>query len=107
VPARGARRAADYHQEHRRGLVGSGFRRRRSAVKSYLSWWLACIKAPKVSGGEPRASNGDAAVLLATFGLTIFRDLTETIVVGFLLGSVLFIEHGDRDARASSSRTGP
>jgi SulP family sulfate permease len=46
-------------------------------------------------------------VLLATFGLTIFRDLTETIVVGFLLGSVLFIEHGDRDARASSSRTGP
>jgi hypothetical protein len=47
-----------------------------------LSWWLACIKAPKVSGGEPRASNGDAAVLLATFGLTIFRDLSETIVVG-------------------------
>jgi SulP family sulfate permease len=46
-------------------------------------------------------------VLLATFGLTIFRDLTETIVVGFLLGSVLFIEHVDRDARASSSRTGP
>ena len=38
-----------------------------------------------------RASRGDAAVLLATFGLTIFRDLTEAIVVGFALGSALFI----------------
>lgn len=37
------------------------------------------------------ASPGDAAVLLATFGLTIFRDLTEAIIVGFALGSVLFI----------------
>jgi sulfate permease, SulP family len=38
-----------------------------------------------------RTSPGEAAVLLATFGLTIFRDLTEAIVVGFALGSVLFI----------------
>jgi SulP family sulfate permease len=38
-----------------------------------------------------RASAGDAAVLLVTFLLTIFRDLTEAIVVGFALGSVLFI----------------
>ncbi|MCB9960468.1 MAG: STAS domain-containing protein [Rhodospirillaceae bacterium] len=38
-----------------------------------------------------RASRGDAAVLLVTFALTIFRDLTEAIVVGFALGSVLFI----------------
>ncbi|GGO12827.1 sodium-independent anion transporter [Iodidimonas muriae] len=38
-----------------------------------------------------RASRGDALVLLATFGLTIFRDLTEAIIVGFALGSVLFI----------------
>ncbi|MEP2544924.1 MAG: SulP family inorganic anion transporter, partial [Alphaproteobacteria bacterium] len=30
-----------------------------------------------------RASRGDALVLLATLGLTIFRDLTEAIVVGF------------------------
>lgn len=36
-------------------------------------------------------SRGDAIVLLATLGLTIFRDLTEAIVVGFALGSVLFI----------------
>ena len=39
-----------------------------------------------------RASRGDAAVLLATFLLTIFRDLLEAIVVGFALGSVLFIQ---------------
>jgi SulP family sulfate permease len=32
-----------------------------------------------------------AAVLLATFGITLFRGLTEAIVVGFALGSVLFI----------------
>ena len=38
-----------------------------------------------------RASRGDAAVLLATFGITVFRGLTEAIVVGFALGSVLFI----------------
>ncbi len=38
-----------------------------------------------------RASWGDAAVLLVTFLLTVFRDLTEGIVVGFALGSVLFI----------------
>ena len=36
------------------------------------------------------ASRGDAAVLLATFGITLFRGLTEAIVVGFALGSVLF-----------------
>jgi sulfate permease, SulP family len=38
-----------------------------------------------------RSSRGDATVLLATFGLTVFRDLTEGIVVGFALGAVLFI----------------
>jgi SulP family sulfate permease len=43
-----------------------------------------------------RASRGDAAVLIATFGLTVFRDLTEAIVVGFALGSVLFIHRMSR-----------
>jgi len=38
-----------------------------------------------------RSSRGDALVLLATFLLTIFRDLSEGIVVGFALGAVLFI----------------
>ena len=38
-----------------------------------------------------RTSAGEAGVLAVTFGLTVFRDLTEAIVVGFALGSVLFI----------------
>jgi SulP family sulfate permease len=46
-----------------------------------------------------RSSRGDALVLLATFLLTIFRDLTEGILVGFSLGAVLFI---NRMANATS-----
>tara|TARA_R110002051_G_scaffold271530_2_gene332019 strand:- start:5096 stop:6781 length:1686 start_codon:yes stop_codon:yes gene_type:complete len=38
-----------------------------------------------------RSNWGEASVLSVTFLLTIFRDLTEAIVVGFALGSVLFI----------------
>lgn len=38
-----------------------------------------------------RSGGGEATVLGATFFLTVFRDLTEAIVVGFALGSVLFI----------------
>jgi sulfate permease, SulP family len=38
-----------------------------------------------------RSSRGDATVLLATFLLTIFRSLSEGILVGFALGAVLFI----------------
>ena len=38
-----------------------------------------------------RSGWGEATVLGATFFLTIFRDLTEAIVVGLALGSVLFI----------------
>ncbi|CAN7243809.1 SulP family inorganic anion transporter [Mesorhizobium amorphae] len=39
-----------------------------------------------------RTSRGDALVLLATFLIVVFRDLTEGIVVGFVLGSILFID---------------
>jgi SulP family sulfate permease len=38
-----------------------------------------------------RASRGDAVVLLATFLLVVFRDLTEGILVGFALGVLLFL----------------
>jgi SulP family sulfate permease len=38
-----------------------------------------------------RASRGDALVLLATFLLVVFRDLTEGIVVGFAVGALLFL----------------
>jgi SulP family sulfate permease len=39
-----------------------------------------------------RTSRADTAVLVVTLALVIFRDLTEGIVVGFLLGSILFID---------------
>ena len=38
-----------------------------------------------------RASRADAAVLLATFLLVVFRDLTQGILVGFGLGVLLFL----------------
>ena len=43
-----------------------------------------------------RSGWGEALVLGSTFFLTIFRDLTEAIVVGFALGSVLFIHRMSR-----------
>ncbi|QRM35779.1 SulP family inorganic anion transporter [Microvirga sp. VF16] len=39
-----------------------------------------------------RASKGDAVVLLATFLLVVFRDLTEGILVGFGLGVLVFLQ---------------
>jgi SulP family sulfate permease len=38
-----------------------------------------------------RTSRGDAVVLLATFLLVVFRDLTEGILAGFGLGALLFL----------------
>ncbi len=38
-----------------------------------------------------RASRGDAVVLLATFLLVVFRDLTEGILAGFGIGLLLFL----------------
>jgi SulP family sulfate permease len=51
-----------------------------------------------------RATGGDAAVLLATFGLTIFRSLTEAIVVGFALGSLIFIHRMSRTTAIATHR---
>jgi SulP family sulfate permease len=50
-----------------------------------------------------RSSRGDAAVLLATFGLTVFRDLTEGIVVGCAIGAILVLH---RLAQASGIESG-
>jgi sulfate permease, SulP family len=49
-----------------------------------------------------RASRGDAAVLVATFLMTVFRDLVEAIVVGFALGSVLFIHRMSKTTAVES-----
>ncbi len=39
------------------------------------------------------SSRGDAMVLIVTFALVVFRDLTEGIIVGFALGGLVFIRH--------------
>ncbi len=59
-----------------------------AGVLAVVSWNM--IEKPAVAV-LLRSGWGDVAVLAATFFLTIFRDLTEAIVVGFALGSVLFI----------------
>src|SRR5579872_2209215 len=46
-----------------------------------------------------RASRGDAVVLLATFALVVFRDLTEGILVGFGIGALLFLHRMAQTAR--------
>lgn len=51
-----------------------------------------------------RGSRADAAVLLVTLGLTVFRDLTEAIVVGFALGAVLFIHRMSKAAEVVEHR---
>jgi SulP family sulfate permease len=38
-----------------------------------------------------RASRGDAVVLLVTFLLVVFRDLTEGIIIGFAISALLFL----------------
>ena len=59
-----------------------------AAVLAVVAWDMVEKPAIRVL---LRASWGDAAVLLVTFGLTIFRDLSTAIVVGFALGAMLFI----------------
>jgi sulfate permease, SulP family len=54
-----------------------------------------------------RSVRGDALVLMTTFLLTIFRDLTEAIIVGFGLGSVIFIHRLSKPPPHSSPRISP
>lgn len=48
-----------------------------------------------------RTSRGDAVILIVTFLLVVFRDLTEGIVAGFALGAVLFIDRMGRNVDVS------
>ncbi len=59
-----------------------------AGVLAMVAWTMAERHA---FVGLLRASRGDAVVLLATFGLTIFRDLATGIFVGFALGTLLFL----------------
>lgn len=51
-----------------------------------------------------RGARADAAVLMVTLLLTVFRDLTEAIIVGFALGSVLFIHRMSKAAEVVEQR---
>ena len=53
-----------------------------------------------------RSSWGDATVLLVTLGLTLFRDLSEAIVVGFALGAVLFIHRRSKTVEVDEQLRG-
>ena len=64
-----------------------------AGVLAIVAWNM--IEKPAI-GILVRSGRGEAVVLGATFFLTIFRDLTEAIVVGFALGSVLFIHRMSR-----------
>jgi SulP family sulfate permease len=57
-------------------------------VLAVVAWNMAELPA---FAGLVRASMGDRVVLLATFGLTILEDLTTGIVVGVMLGALLFM----------------
>jgi SulP family sulfate permease len=59
-----------------------------AAVLAIVSWNMA-EKAEFAA--ILRRSRGDGLVLLATFLLTVFRDLTEGIAGGVVLGSVIFM----------------
>jgi SulP family sulfate permease len=59
-----------------------------AGVLAVVAWNM--VEKPTV-GVLFRSGWADIVVLGATFLLTIFRDLTEAIIVGFALGSVLFI----------------
>ena len=71
-----------------------------AGVLAVVSWNM--IEKPAIAT-LVRSGWGDALVLGATFFLTIFRDLTEAIVVGFALGSVLFIHRMSRAVAVETS----
>ena len=70
------------------------------AVLAIVAWNMA---EKKEFWGLLRASWGDAVVLLSTFLLTIFADLTTAIGVGVTLGAFLFLH---RMAEAIEVETG-
>jgi SulP family sulfate permease len=51
-----------------------------------------------------KSSRGDAMVVIVTFLLVVFRDLTEGIVVGFALGGLVFIRRMSEAAQVEPDR---
>lgn len=61
-----------------------------SAILLMVCWNMAEIDHFRSILRTPR---GDVAVLLLTFGLTVFVDLTVAVGVGLVLASLLFMKH--------------
>ncbi len=59
-----------------------------AGVLATVAWNM--VEKPAVTA-LLKSSRGDALVLIVTFALVIFRDLTTGIVVGFALGALSFI----------------
>ena len=72
----------------RRRWLATSRSRRSPAVLAVVAWNMA---EKHEFATLLRASRGDAVVLLVTFLLVVFRDLTEGILVGFGLGALLFL----------------
>lgn len=66
-----------------------------AGILAVVSWSM--VERPAIAT-LLRSSRGDAAVVLVTFLLTIFRDLMEAIVAGVALGAVLFIHRMSKAA---------
>jgi SulP family sulfate permease len=74
-----------------------------AGVLAVVAWTMA---EKHQFGTLIRASIGDAVVLLATFGLVVFRDLTEGILVGFGLGALLFLHRMAQAVQVDRPDTG-
>jgi SulP family sulfate permease len=74
-----------------------------AAVLAVVAWDMVEKPAIRALLG----SWGDAVVLTATLLLTLFRDLTEAIVVGFALGAVLFINRAAQTVAVEEAPRGP
>lgn len=74
-----------------------------AGVLAVVAWTMA---EKHQFGTLIRASVGDAVVLLATFGLVVFRDLTEGILAGFGLGALLFLHRMAQAVQVDRPDTG-
>ena len=69
-----------------------------AGVLAVVAWSMVEKAAIRTLIGTSR---GDAVILIVTFLLVVFRDLTEGIVAGFALGAVLFIDRMGRNVAVS------
>lgn len=74
-----------------------------AGVLAVVAWNM--VEKPAIAA-LVRAGRGEAAVLAVTFLLTVFRDLTQAIVVGFALGAVLFIHRMGQAAEVRAEAAG-